>query len=85
MWKGTVKKIDGVIVVKNPIFPRCYWAITNEDNLVWGFADKYKLFINNSEGKPIKKITKEYDPIKITDEEKASSTPSRKTKRDTSS
>jgi hypothetical protein len=56
----------------DPFFPRCYWDITNEDNLVWGFADKYELFIIDSKGKPVKKITRDYDPIKITDEEKES-------------
>ncbi|MFB0564299.1 MAG: 6-bladed beta-propeller [Candidatus Aminicenantaceae bacterium] len=54
----------------NPFFPQCYWEITTENNLIWGFADKYELHIINSEGKLIKKIIKEYDPIKITEEEK---------------
>jgi hypothetical protein len=54
----------------NPFFPRCYWEITTENNLIWGFPDKYELHIINSEGKPIKKIIKKYDPIKITEEEK---------------
>jgi len=38
--------------------------------LLWGFPDKYELHITNSEGKPIKKIIKKYDPIKITEKEK---------------
>ena len=54
----------------NPFFPQCYWEITKENNVIWGFADKYELHIINSEGKLIKKIIKEYDPIKITEEEK---------------
>ena len=54
----------------NPFFPRCYWEITKENNLIWGFPDKYELHIINSEGKPFRKIIREYDPIKITDEEK---------------
>ena len=54
----------------NPFFPQCYWEITKENNLIWGFADKYELHIINSEGKLIMKIIKEYDPIKITEEDK---------------
>jgi hypothetical protein len=54
----------------NPFFPRCYWDVTPENNLIWGFPDKYELHIINSEGKPIKKIIKKYIPIKITEEEK---------------
>lgn len=54
----------------NPFFPRCYWDVTTENNLIWGFPDKYELHIINSEGKPIKKIIKKYDPIKITEDEK---------------
>jgi hypothetical protein len=54
----------------NPFFPQCYWEITKENNLIWGFADKYELYIINSDGKHVKKIIKEYDPIKITEGEK---------------
>jgi hypothetical protein len=54
----------------NPFFPRCYWDVTTENNLIWGFPDKYELHIINSEGKPVKKIIKKYDTIKITKEEK---------------
>jgi hypothetical protein len=54
----------------DPFFPQCYWDIIEEDNIIWGFADKYEIFIIDAEGKTVKKITREYDPIKITDEEK---------------
>jgi hypothetical protein len=54
----------------NPFYPRCYWDLIEETNIIWGFADKYELFIIDSEGKTVKKITKKYDPVKITDEEK---------------
>jgi hypothetical protein len=54
----------------NPFFPQCYWDLLKESDLVWGFADKYELFIIDSEGKTVKKITREYKPIKITEEEK---------------
>ncbi len=70
--------IFSVVVLKypqiNPFYPRCYWDLIEENNLVWGFSDKYELFIIDSEGKTVKKITREYDPVKITDEEKEKST-----------
>lgn len=54
----------------DPFFPECYWDVLQGDKLVWGFADKYELYILDSKGKLVKKITKEYDPVKITEEEK---------------
>lgn len=58
----------------NPFFPKSYWGIIKGDNIIWGFADKYELFIIDNAGKTVKKITREYDPIKITDEEREIST-----------
>jgi hypothetical protein len=54
----------------NPLFPRCYWEVTGEDNIIWGFSDKYELYVLNPEGKLLKKILKDHTPVKITQEEK---------------
>jgi hypothetical protein len=54
----------------NPFFPQCYWDLLDGENIVWGFADKYEIFIIDSGGKTIKIITRDYNPIKIQDEEK---------------
>jgi hypothetical protein len=54
----------------NPFFPRCYWEVTKEDNIIWGFPDKYELQVLNPGGKLLKKIVKDHTPIKITQEEK---------------
>jgi hypothetical protein len=54
----------------NPFFPQCYWEVTKEDNIIWGFPDKYELDVLNPEGKLFKKIVKDHTPIKITQEEK---------------
>jgi hypothetical protein len=54
----------------NPFMPRSYWLIDKSDNIVYGYPQDYELQIYNPEGKLIKKITKEYDPIEITEEEK---------------
>ena len=54
----------------NPLFPRCYWEVTKEDNIIWGFPDKYELYVLNPEGKLLKKILKDHTPVKITQKEK---------------
>jgi len=68
--------IFSVVVLKypkiNPFYPRCFWDLVEEDKIIWGFSEKYELSIIDSAGKTVKKITKEYDPIKITEEEKES-------------
>jgi hypothetical protein len=45
------------------------WDIAMEDNIVWGVFDKYEIFVNNPEGKLIRKIVREYDGIGINKEE----------------
>jgi hypothetical protein len=55
----------------DPFFPQCHWDLIGEENIIWGFADKYELFIVDANGKTVKKITREYNPIKITEEEKS--------------
>jgi hypothetical protein len=45
------------------------WAIDSNDNIICGYPKRYELVIYNPEGKIIKKITKKYDPVKITEEE----------------
>jgi len=47
-----------------------YFSLTSEDNIIWGYSDKYELNVVDSGGKVIKKILKEYNPTKITDKDK---------------
>ena len=54
----------------NPFMPAAYWLIDNDDNIVYGYPKDYEIQIYNPKGKLIKKITKEYDPVEITEEEK---------------
>ena len=44
--------------------------VTEENNIVWGVNNNYELRINNSEGKLIRRIFKDYDPVEVTEEEK---------------
>jgi len=48
--------------------PVLYWQITKEDNIIVGYPKKYEFYIFNPEGKVIRKITKEYDAVKVPDE-----------------
>ena len=53
--------------------PRCYdicQLIDKDDTIVYGYPKEYEIQIFNPDGKQIKKITKEYEPVEITEEEK---------------
>jgi len=56
--------------VLNLFSPRCYWEITREDTIIWGYANKYEFQIHNGDGRLIRKIIKDYSPVIITKEEK---------------
>ncbi len=47
------------------------WDLTSADEIIWGVmtSPKYELFVHDRMGNLIKKITKEYDPIEITQDE----------------
>ena len=47
-----------------------YFDLTKKDNIIWGFNNKYELQIFDSDGKLLRKIIKEYDPIEISEKEK---------------
>ena len=40
--------------------------VTKDDNVMWIITSKYQLTVVNSEGRTIKRILKDYDPVKIT-------------------
>lgn len=54
----------------NLFMPIAYWLIDKNDNIVYGYPKDYEIQIFNPKGKLIKKITKEYDPVEVTEEEK---------------
>jgi hypothetical protein len=53
---------------QTPFSPVYSLQMRRDDLLVWiiGDTDKYEFTVVNSEGKTVKKIIKEYDPVKIT-------------------
>jgi hypothetical protein len=44
--------------------------LTEDGRLIWGVSDKYELNVFDLDGKPLKKILKDYEPVTINDEEK---------------
>jgi len=54
----------------NPFDPFFIWKLAKDDNIIYGCNEAYELQILDPGGNLIKKIVKEYDPVKITKEEK---------------
>jgi 6-bladed beta-propeller len=54
----------------DPFLPVFYFQVDRNDNIVYGFPKNYEIEILNPEGGVLKRITKDYDPIEITEEEK---------------
>jgi hypothetical protein len=52
------------------ILPWIYFDISYKDNIIWGFNEKYEININNPKGDILRRINKEYSPLKITEERK---------------
>ena len=64
--------------VEEPVKPGAFNAftillfchVTGDDRLVWMANSKYEFFVLNPEGKLIRKIIKDYEPLKVTDADK---------------
>jgi hypothetical protein len=54
----------------NPVSEWYMYNVMEDDRLIWGRNTDYEFTILNREGKPVKKIIKDYDPVKITKEER---------------
>ena len=53
----------------NPFMPELCWAVSKEDCVMCGYPEKYEIKVYNSEGNVIKRVVKDYKPVKITQEE----------------
>jgi len=54
----------------NPFFAQCFWQIDSHDHIIWGYNDTYEINVLKPDGSLFMKILKEYDPVKITEQEK---------------
>lgn len=50
--------------------PTIHFALTYDDNIIWGYSERYKLNVINPEGHLIRKITKNQKPVKFTKKDK---------------
>lgn len=57
-------------VVFNLFVPYLCWAIDKNDNIVFGYTDKYEFNVLSPEGNLKRKIIKKYTPLKISRDEK---------------
>lgn len=46
------------------------FRMLDDDHIVWAYSSKYEFFIVDPAGKTIRKVVKDYKPVKITEEEK---------------
>ncbi len=52
------------------MIPSFSFDLTKKDNIVCGYNDKYEFQIIDSQGKLIRKIIKEYDPLEVSEKDK---------------
>jgi hypothetical protein len=50
--------------------PFFVWQITDDGRIYGGYSEKYEIQIYDQEGKPLIKILRKYDPIKVSDKHK---------------
>jgi hypothetical protein len=52
--------------------PACYCVVKPDDSIAWGNSREYTLHILDSKGRQIRRITKPYDSVPISDEDRES-------------
>jgi len=68
----TIDTLDFTNLIEGKINPyrlASFYVLGKEDNIIYGYPEEYEIEIFNPEGKLIKRILKEYDPVKITKED----------------
>jgi hypothetical protein len=56
--------------VLDMVSPTLNVRIMKNDNIAWGYSEKYEIFVASPEGKTLRKIVKDYKPVKITEKDK---------------
>jgi hypothetical protein len=54
----------------NPFAPGYTYAVDQNDNIVYGYPNKYEIQIFSPQGTILRKIIKDYDAVRVTDAEK---------------
>lgn len=60
-WPYNLPSVDHI----NPFGYKPWWDIDMDDKIIYGYTEKYEFIIADSEGKILKRITKEYDPVEV--------------------
>lgn len=76
-FKSNLESISDITILEmakppvlDPRFPRIYWFVMENDKLIWSVQTQYEFHILNAEGKLIRKIVKDYDPVDFNEEDK---------------
>jgi hypothetical protein len=51
----------------NVFFPQFEFTVSSRGQVIWGFQDKYLVTVSRLDGRVVRKITKEYDPVVLTE------------------
>ncbi len=57
----------------NPMQPTVYMTVDDQDNVFFGYPERYEIQVFDAEGNLTRKILKTYKPVAVTDEDKAAS------------
>jgi hypothetical protein len=57
------------IPILEDLSPRIVWCVSEADEVIWGDSEKYEVNIHDRDGKLIRKILKDYEPIRFIAEE----------------
>jgi hypothetical protein len=55
---------------KNAFRPRAYWILDQDGRVVFGESKTYEIRIIDSQGRVLRKIFRDYEPVRVTQEEK---------------
>lgn len=58
----------------NPFMAVGYWEIDQDDKIVYGYPEEYEIQVFNQQNKLIKRISRKYDPVEVTEDEKKEQT-----------
>ena len=53
----------------DPFLPIARWTLDDQDNIIYGYPKTYEILVFGAQNKLVRKIQKEYNPIKVSDAE----------------
>jgi len=68
LYTITTREREKIPILEN-LSPRIVWCLSRTDEIIWGDSEKYEVYIQDKVGKLVKKIIKQYKPVKVIEEE----------------